>query len=233
MQTTHPNKTQSPQWALPPDIVRPDTLKARINIYSDSIILEILKDKTTFTRIVSAEQIANVLNGEISLVSGILPDQTLWWQTNALRSSIALWREPQVWKAALMVEPLQPPRRFNIPMPGLVFICQPALPPWIFAAKHRPVSMEDTFYNAPTFNTFTNGKACQGSHVFPQKVDEIPESFFTSFFSQAGNTSNRSVKHPKSLIKLWEEIDGQEQYPMDDLVPYDNIRETIRKIQQS
>lgn len=93
--------------------------------------------------------------------------------------------------------------------------------------------MEDTFYHAPTFNTFADGKACPGSHVFPQKTDEIPESFFTSFFSQAGTTSNRSVKHPKNLIMLWEEIDGQEQYQMDDLVPYDNIRETVRKIQQS
>ena len=181
---------------------------------------------------VSAQQIANVLNGEISLVSGILPDQTLWWQTNALGSSVALWREPRIWKAALQVEPLQPPRRFNIPMPGLVFICQPALPPWIFATKNKPTNMDDTFYHAPTFNIFSNGKACPGSHIFPQKTNEIPESFFTSFFSQAGNINKRSVKHPQSLISLWEEIDGQEQYPMDDLMPYNTIQQVIQEIQQ-
>ena len=198
-------------------------------MYEQSIILRVFQDDGVIVRMVSADSIAHALNSEISVASGILPDNALWWQSTVLDDQAALWREPAVWRVALQTEPLRPPRRLALPMPGLVFICSPAKPPFIYAAKRRPSDHDDVLYRAPTFNVFQTGRACPGNHVFPHRVTEIPDSFFASFFSMAGDHRKRSAKHPDSLMDLWNEIDGTSEYPMDDLVPDDTVEEIMKR----
>ena len=215
-------------WALPVGTAAPDRLKSQIEVYNESIILRMFQDDTTIVRMVAADQVAHALNRETTLSSGILPDNALWWQSSALRTYTALWREPAVWRAALQVAPFRPPRRLDLPMPGLVFICTPGQPPWIYAAKKRPAGIDDHLYHAPTFNTFRSGKTCPGSHRFPHRVQEIPESFFTSFFSMTGDSTGRSQKHPERLIDLWNEIAGAGSFPVEDLVPAGAVSEIMR-----
>ena len=89
-------------------------------------------------------------------------------------------------------------------MPGLVFVCSPGRAPWVYAAKSRPTGAEQQLYRAPAFNVFSDGRACPGSHKFPEEVGLIPESFFPL----TGDTRDRSKKHPGNLLTLWEELDG-------------------------
>jgi hypothetical protein len=103
-------------------------------------------------------------------------------------------------------------------MPGLLFICSPARPPWVFAAKGRPTGEKDELFRAPAFNVFAGGRVCPGSHKFPQEMEKIPESFFQSYFSMTGDLHNRSRKYPDRLMDLWEELNDQPEYPLDDLV---------------
>ena len=78
---------------------------------------------------------------------------------------------------------------------------------------------EQQLYRTPAFNVFRDGRTCPGSHRFPEEVGKIPESFFQSFFSLTGDTRERSKKNPDNLQALWEELDGQADYPVEDMVP--------------
>ena len=127
-----------------------------------------------------------------------------------------------------MTEAFKPPRRMALPMPGLIFICQPARPPRVYAVKKRPSHPGDKVYHAPLFNIFGDGRSCPGTHQYPQNIEEIPESFFTSFFSPTADTRNRSKKYPDDLLKLWEELDGKKRYPLGDLVAMGRVEDIIR-----
>ena len=122
---------------------------------------------------------------------------------------------------------IDPPTRFTIPMPGLLFLCSPGRPPWVWAMKKRPRSPDDILYNAPCFNLFENGESCTGTHRYGQDVGNIPEEFFTAFFSRTGDTRQRSKAHPRELKDLWEELDGKRRYPNHDLVECGRVGQLI------
>ncbi len=184
------------------------------------------------TKTISAQDLTTALLSEMPLSTGLLPQNTLWWRQSELGSEVALWRPPTIWNAALQVEAFKQPRRFKLPMPGLIFICTPGHGPRVFAAKRRPGGIHDALYHAPLFNVYSNGNSCPGTNKYPKNVNEIPENFFISFFSVGADTHNRSKKYPDSLLKLWEELDGTDQYPVDDLVPTCKIKDIIGDIQE-
>jgi hypothetical protein len=97
----------------------------------------VLDKPTIITRMVSAKDITMALMSTVPIETGILPENALWWGQGSNGVCVALWRMPQVWKVALQTEPFKPPRRLALPMPGLIFICQPGRPPRVFAAKKR------------------------------------------------------------------------------------------------
>jgi hypothetical protein len=217
--TELPQDIKGYQWALPEKLGVPaDELKCRLDFYQDAVMLYFLENGIIITRQVSARDVTLALLSEVDLNSELLPDNTLWWSQGKDGLQVGLWRPPQVWKAALVIKAFQTPRRFQLPMPGLIFVCSPAQTPRVFAAKKRPKSSKEHIYHAPLFNLFNDGKACPGTHRYPEKVSEIPESFFTSFFSMEASYERRSKKHPQSLLSLWEELDGKKRFPLGDLI---------------
>ncbi len=200
-----------------------DTLKAQLEIYQESILLRTFDNKTTSVRTISADEIAHAFIEHMGMTTGILPENAVWWNQGPNGQMVALWREPRVWPVALQREPFAPPDRLRLPMPGLLFLCSPARAPWLFAATQRPTGREDILYHAPTFNIFANGRTCPGSHRFPMDISLIPESFFESFFSMTGSSRDRSQKHPTNLLALWDELNGADSYPTDDLVPIGTV----------
>ena len=217
------------QWALPEGFdVPPDELKARLDFYGDAIILYLVDKGVITTRMVSARDIALALLREVPLRSGLLPEGALWWGQGKGGVEVALWRSPKVWPVALMVEAFKPPRRLRVPMPGLIFVCAPGRPPRVYAARRRPRNAGDVVYHAPLFNVFQDGRTCPGTHKYPPDIGEIPESFFTSFFTSEAHYRGRSRKYPDDLRKLWEELDGKERYPLKDLVPIGKVEEIMK-----
>ena len=206
-------------WAEPGEqMVRRDELELRMDFYKESIVLRKFGPDLNRVRMVHPDEIADAFIQHMGLSSGLLPEGTLWIKQSAEGIITALHRPPAVWAAAVQEQPFEPPARLRIPMPGLVFVCAPGRTPWVFACRERPTRQDQPLYASPTFNTFMNGRVCPGSHKFPDEVDRIPESFFRSFFSLTGDTWNRSQKHPRDLHALWRELDGREEYPMEDLV---------------
>ena len=90
-----------------------------------------------------------------------------------------------------------------------------------------PATRMQRLYRTPAFNVFRDGRVCPGSHKFPEEVGLIPESFFQSFFSLTGDTKERSKKHPDNLQSLWEELDGETEYPAEDLVPQCTVADAM------
>ena len=208
------------EWSLPgPEDAPRDDLKLQLDVYGETILLRGFEGDANWVRTVSADEVANAFIQHMGVSSGLLPEKALWWGQGETGQVVALWRPPQVWPVALQREAFKPPARLRLPMPGLVFVCSPARAPWVYAALERPNDPEERLYKMPAFNVFRDGRVCPGSHKFPDRVEEIPESFFQSFFSLTGDTRERSKKHPDNLQALWEELDGKTEYPTEDLVP--------------
>ena len=208
------------QWSLPGPADMPrDEIQMQLEVYKETILLRGFENDSAWVRTVSADAIANVFTQHLGSSSGLLPQDALWWNQGETGQVVGLWRPTQVWSVALQREAFKPPARLRLPMPGLVFVCSPGRPPWVYAALSRPTDTEQQLFRVPAFNVFSDGRVCPGSHRFPDNVGLIPESFFQSFFSGTGDTRNRSKKRPDNLIALWEELDGKTAYPTEDLVP--------------
>jgi len=217
------------QWALPVNVDIPrDELKVRLDFYGQSVVMYVLEEGIVTTMMVSAQDIALALLRDIPLGSGVLPENALWWQHRQDGAPVVvLWRPPRVWPVALQLEPFKPPRRFRLPMPGLIFICRPGSPPRIVAVKKRPTTFEEPVYRAPLYNMYTDGKTCPGSHRYSDDISKIPEEFFTAFFTQSlGGEVSRS--HGHDLLKLWESIDGKKRYPLRDLMPCGKVADLLK-----
>jgi PRTRC genetic system protein B len=223
-------QTQTPfSWSLPSSLnIVPDELQLRLDFYGSSVLLHCIEKGAISTRMVSAHDVAMALLNDIPLHSGLLPPNTLWWSQSAA-ADIALWVKPQIWPVAVMLKPSEPPQRFRLPMPGLIFICRPSQAPRVYAVKRRPTSPQDIVYHAPLFNVHADGYTCAGSHRYPAEITEISKSFFTSFFSIDGAMQGRSTSHTDSLFALWQELDGKKKYPLNDLVPYCKVQDLMNK----
>ncbi|MBA7630917.1 hypothetical protein ES703_38443 [subsurface metagenome] len=216
------------QWALPESLEVPqDELKVRLDFYGNTVVLHSLDGGIITTRMVDARQVAMALLQGIPMNSGLLPEGVLWWSQRGSAAEVALWRPPQVWPAALQAEAFKPPVRYRLPMPGLIFICRPGSPPRVYAAKKRPTHVEDNLYHAPLFNVFNDGRTCAGTHNYPENPAEVPDSFFTSFFTPTADWRGRSKKYPNDLRHLWDELNGKRRYPLRDLVFCAKVKEVI------
>ncbi len=217
--------------ALPDSVdVAPDPLKLRLDFHEEAVVLQEFGRATIRTRLVSALDVAHALAAELDLSTGILPSETLWWSRTAGGESLALWREPRAWAVKLRRDVVEKPRRLRLPMPGLVFVCRTGQrAPSVYAAKARPTGLDDLVFHCPTYNVFDNGTVCVGSHVFPKEPAKVPESFFESFFHADGGTGRgKSQRYPNDVGLLWEELDGQESYPLDDLVPQGKLGDLLK-----
>lgn len=224
-----PKEIRAYQWALPETLeVPPDELRARLDFYQDTVLMNLVEGNVITTRVVHARDVALALLREVPLNSGLLPEGALWWGQGKEGPLVALWRPPRVWPVALQLEPFKLPRRLRLPMPGLIFICSTGRPPSVYAAKRRPRTLKDTLYQAPLFNLFHDGRSCPGSHKYPEGLGEIPESFFASFFTPTADYRGRSKKYPDGLLELWEELDGKKRYPLRDLVPFGKVEDILK-----
>ena len=214
----HPGENRIPQ----------DTLRIKLEIYDETILLHQYSGKNRWVRTVNAQDIAAAITQDQQVCSGVLSEQTCWWKQTGAGELLALWEPPAVWEIDLQVEPFEPPERYTLPMPGLVFIHTPGQPPWVLAAKQRPRGSQQELFHTPTFNVFRNGRVCPGSHQFPMESSRIPQSFFESRSSLTGDSRERSHAFPESLLDHWKSLEGQPEYPMDDLIPWGTVERAMR-----
>ena len=216
------------EWAIPAELgVPPDPLRLRLDFHHQAVVMTLFQGETIDTKVVSAVDVAHALASELSFGTGLLPPGTIWWQNTRGGPIFALYIEPKVRKVALQETAGKPPRRFTIPLPGLIFLCSPGAPPWVFAVKKKPTKETDIVYRAPLCNIYNDGRSCPGNHRYPARVTDIVQSFFMSFFSPTADLRNRSAMFPQSVVDLWEHLDKKRTFPMADLVKHGVIRDLI------
>jgi len=219
----------SVHWAIPSELEVPaDPLRCRLDFHHQAVVMTLFDPETVERRIVSAMDVSHALASELSFGSGLLPPQTLWWENTRNGPIFALYEEPRVRRLALQESATSPPRRFVIPLPGLIFLCSPGKPPWVFAVKKKPTKETDTVYKAPLCNLYADGRSCPGNHRYPTKVADIVQSFFISFFSATADLRNRSVTFPNNVIHLWEHLDKNKTFPKEDLVKHGKVKDLMQ-----
>ncbi|HVC32775.1 MAG TPA: hypothetical protein VNL16_04625 [Chloroflexota bacterium] len=206
-----------------------DPLRLRLDFHRESVILHDFSGSVVRTRLVSALDVAHALARELDLSTGLLPPDCLWWSRTSSGVRIAVWREPKVWTVWLRESYAAKPRRLRLPMPGLVFIAMPGRQaPSVFAAKGRPHSGDEQLYHFPGFNVFPSGRVCPGTHLFPADPAKIPESFFASHFAAGETGRGKSQRHPDDVGLLWNELNRQPTFPLDDLAPALRVADALR-----
>jgi len=215
-------------WAVPQELgIPPDQLRLRLDFFHQATMLTYFEADKVITKMVDAIDVAHALATDLTFSTGLLPKGTLWWQNTKSGPVYALYNEPQVWKMALETEPGRPPKRYVLPMPGLLFLCSPSKAPWLYAVKKKPTKETDTVFRAPLPNIYDTGRSCPGSHHYPNRVEDMVQSFFMSFFTEAGHRDRRSVKYPADIILLWNALNGKKNYPMEDLVSHGTIKDLM------
>lgn len=221
-------ETKTLQWAVPEQLkIPPDPLRARIDFHNQACTLTLFEGDLCYTKIVSASDVAHTLAQGLSMSTGLLPENVLWWRNTAAGPVTAIYQPPKIWRLALLEKAMTAPRRFYIPMPGFIFLCMPASAPWVYAVRSRPRKQSERVYRAPLFNVYDNGKSCAGNHKYPANVNMIIDSFFRSFFNLDRLNNNCSKKFPSSILKLWESLEGKRKYPLDDLIEHGTVKDLI------
>lgn len=216
------------EFKLPKNVkVEKDELRLRLDFYRESVVLTEVLNNGQSVRVVSALDVAQALAREMAFNSGILPDNTLWWSNQSGGPVTAIWDGPKTRVLALQSDPGKPPKRFRVPLPGLIFLCRPTKPPAVFAVKRKPVSGRDIVYHAPLANLFSNGMSCPGSHRYPARLNDMVESFFASFFSATADLRGRSVKYTHNVLDAWKWLDGKKDYPLGDLVEFGTVKDLM------
>jgi len=202
-------------------------LRLRLDFYHQAVEMTFFENEAVTIKVVSAMDVAHALASELSFGSGLLPPNALWWRSARSGTMVAVYEAPRIRILAMQTDIKKPPKRYKIPLPGLIFICQPGTPPWVYAVKKKPTKETDAIFAAPVANLFANGRSCPGSHKYPNRVADMVESFFTSFFSPTADLHGRSVKFPQNVVHLWEFLDKKKRFPMDDLMKLGTIRDLM------
>src|SRR5215210_2765868 len=143
--------------AVPADLeVEADPLRLRLDFHDESVLLhDYGAGGAVATRLVSALDVAHALASELDLTTGLLPPEALWLVKRSTGAWVAIWQGPGLRTVRLKTGLEAPPRRYRLPLPGLVFLCPPGgQAPSVFAATARPRRLEDQLYHAPCHNLF-------------------------------------------------------------------------------
>ncbi len=212
-----PNGPSPYMLANPSDESLEDPLRLRLDFHEETVVLYTYGEINSI-RTVSALDVAAAFARELPNCTPILPPGTIWHKRVPSGEVYAIWRNPQVWHVSLVTKFNEEPRKFRLPMPGLIFITAPGRR-WVFAARRYPRDEGEPLFKCPTFNIFRDGGICTGSHKFPDAPELLPDEFFRSRFASGHTGDGLSRKHPGDILALWEELDGRKEYPLDDLVP--------------
>lgn len=222
-------KSTAFEWAVPTELeISPDPLRLRIDFHQESTIVSFFDGGKVENKMVDAMDIAHALASELTFTTGMLPEGCLWWSNNRHGQTFAIYTRPQIRKLALQLKINELPRRFIVPMPGLIFLCSPAKPPRVYAVGKKPTKETTVIYKAPLTNLGINGQSCGGSHKYPERIADIIPSFFESFFTSE-MAGGKSKKYNNNVIQMWEELDGKEgSYPISDLIKHGTLADLMK-----
>lgn len=167
--------------------------------------------------------LAPLLAGKIEFSTGLLSANTLYvGQSGAVRKVVE-FRPAEV--TGIWLDGSDAPMR--LPLPPLVMVrttTDGRSPQYrVYAVMKRPESLDEALYHAPLPNV-GNGGVCWGTVAQPT-AEELGGTSLASDWKQFlgsrfGNhtVEGKSKKYRKDLRKLYMTLEGQDSYPLDDLI---------------
>lgn len=224
------------EFVLPEECeVKPDRLCFTISCHEEMAYIRRYRADGAFTaaRPIDFGDLIAILAPEVDIDTDLLPPDALFYVRRGRAEFDAVWVAPRRWDVLVRDRLERPPRAYRLPMPGLVFVCGRGsgfLAVYAAAERPRPGPRGDAtqLYHCPAFNVHDNGTVCKGYHHFSDDPARVAGDFFGSYFATEITGRGRSRRHPDDLEALWREIDGQEEYPLPDLVPHMTVGELRR-----
>jgi hypothetical protein len=169
--------------------------------------------------LVDPQDVGAALAGSLHLGTGLLPQNTLFWQQHGSEQRIAIWIPPKRWR--LRVAPADRPNR-DIFLPAFAFVGEGrAYGLWALRDGHTfPDDLSARLYRAPVPNMGRG--VCRGSVDFPEAgpdtIGLAADLFFGSNFNEH-LSDGKSIKYPNSILGMWDELhESGEEYPQLDLI---------------
>jgi len=208
-------------------------LCGRLDLYSDFIVLTRFQGgQAQDSFVVDPVEVTTALSS-LSLTSGLLPENCLFWGKQGGDDGLAVYLPPQVWLVTVRPSASSPStssgqapstssgQAWRVPLPGLVFYGR-GYNYALFAVLERPAADTTQLYMAPVPNVHEKG-VCLGSAPFPKAgpatMRPAVEAFFSSKFNR--DLSNRKSRaYPDCVLDQWRALHeaGAESYPVDDLI---------------
>ena len=182
----------------------------RLDFFDTAVIMSQWKrDGQRLAYPVSIDDVVSACS-HITLGSGLLPANTLFWQQQANQITLGIYVPARRWR--VQTEECH----YHVPMPPFVFVGSGASYR-IFAVKRRPSNEHDHLYHAPCPNVHTTGGICQGNAPFPANAPQTVQAALALFMEgslfNADLSRGKCVSHPEDVRGLWAELNGRKRFP--------------------
>lgn len=161
---------------------------------------------------------------QVTLGSGWLPPDTLFWKKQANHEELAIYIPAKRWHI--------PTARhtYHLPLPPLVFHGR-QYSYQVFAVKKRPTlhtaaatrHPQTHLFHFPGPNVHLTGTICRGDTPFPPCAPHTILAAITRFLE--GSLFNKDLHqnkcrtYPEDILQLWQQLDGRKRFPLSELVP--------------
>lgn len=189
-------------------------------------VLHSLRGNRHQYKILSAQNL-RLAFAEEPLDSGWLPAGIVRYGANSQGAWGVKFIPPQQYRVQLVQ------KKYSLPLPGLLLSGQQQTYS-LWAVKNLEFTPNMRLYQAPLPNIHANGRICWGELTPPIATPQTMEAAWQMFISSAFNSDlsqYKSKAEPEDLLKHLRSLQGNAQYPLDDLEPvpyYNNLDEQIR-----
>jgi hypothetical protein len=189
--------------------------RLRLDFYQTAVLLSRREeDGQILTHPISVHDVVGAC-ADLSLSSGLLPANTLFWGQQASLVTMGIYVPPRRWRMRMEE------RVYDVPMPTFVFVGKGSTYR-IFTVKQRPAGEEEPLYHAPCPNVHPDGGICAGDTPFPDCSPQTIETALNLFMENSlfnGDLSrNKCRSYPDDVRQLWAALEGKKRFPLLELV---------------
>ena len=206
-------------------------------------IEEVAENGTMRKKHVNFEDIQEIFQKNITINTGILPKDCVFFEQSDGKTVVILQKDPQIYNIKYHKRGDSEVNTFKIPMPycffGLVIADKKIQKSLLVCSKMPLLKMDCEIFQFPLGNVFTDTgewKICWGRTAMPNIPSPrfaagIPNLFFSSPFNE-DLTGNTFVGYSEGydMNAFLEDLNGAEFFPIEKLKPLGTFRDLLLKL---
>ncbi len=186
------------------------------------------KQQKQISKLVNPQDVAIAMSNLVNLNTGLLPRDTVAAGFAQGELFITVYLPPTIREIEAKINGKV--RKYTLPTPGLIFSAYKQSMK-LFAYQNDYFEPKAPLFVAPYPNIHSDGVICKGNVEFPmasaKTIYDMSNLFFKSRFNN--DLSGGKTQISKSLFELWERLNGEKSYPLDELVPTNRRLEEVLK----